>query len=216
MSLKPDPYMVRVSLPAVMLMPILLASVGAAVLPKIRVRVPVEPEYVELTTGVPDTVRLVEVSVFHTDVLPPVTVMLPVPNAIVRTFELLDVKYEHVNVKVLRESVPLVSVNVPVNVGLPARSRVMSDLFTVHVEVAAVDATVTTAAVPLLASNVTVSAVVGADAPDAPPDVAAQLAVELLFQVPDPPTQNLAAISSEPVIVAEGEHVDSRFQLDRN
>jgi hypothetical protein len=70
----------------------------------------------------------------------------------------------------------------------------MSALLIEQVEVAAVAATETVAAVPLLASNVTVSAVVGADAPEAPPEVAAQLVVELLSHVPEPPTQNLAAI----------------------
>jgi hypothetical protein len=64
------------------------------------VRVPVDPESVALTTGVPVTVKLVDVSVLNTGVLLPVTVILPVPKAIVRAFELLDVKYEHVSVKV--------------------------------------------------------------------------------------------------------------------
>jgi hypothetical protein len=70
----------------------------------------------------------------------------------------------------------------------------MSALFTVQAEQVAVAATDTVAAVPLLASNVALSAVVGADAPPAPPDVADQFVVELLFQVPDPPTQKRAAI----------------------
>jgi hypothetical protein len=46
---------------------------------------------------------------------------------------------------------------------------------------------------PKLASNMTPSPATGADAPLAPPDVAAQLAVEVLSHVPVPPTQNLFA-----------------------
>jgi hypothetical protein len=117
-----------------------------------------------------------------------------VPKANVRAFELVLLNERIVSVKLFSVTVPVVNVNAPVNAGEPERLRLMSLLLTVQVDVAAVAATVTVAAVPLLASNVTVSAVVGADAPAAPPDVADQFAVELLSHVPEPPTQNLAAI----------------------
>jgi len=103
-----------------------------------------------------------------------------------------------VNVLPLRFIAPVVSVKVPAevqSVGLPDRDRTMSDLLTVVLDEAAVDATVTVAAVPELESKVAVSAVVGADAPDAPPVVADQFAVLELSQVPEPPTQNRAAIT---------------------
>jgi hypothetical protein len=47
---------------------------------------------------------------------------------------------------------------------------------------------------PELASKKTASALVGAEAPDAPPVVADQLAVLEASQVPVPPTQNLLAM----------------------
>jgi hypothetical protein len=40
-----------------------------------------------------------------------------------------------------------------------------------------------------LASNITSSAVPGALAPDAPPELADQFVVSELFQLPEPPTQ---------------------------
>lgn len=40
----------------------------------------------------------------------------------------------------------------------------------------------------------------GTDAPLAPPDEVDQLAVEVVFQVPEPPTQNLSAILFLPVV----------------
>ena len=55
---------------------------------------------------------------------------------------------------------------------------------------------VTVAAVPELASKNTSSTVVGALDPEAPPEVAAQFVVLVLFQVPLPPTQYLFAIVS--------------------
>jgi hypothetical protein len=125
----------------------------------------------------------------------PVTVMLPVPKANVRTFALLAKNVRDVRLKLLRLIIPCVNVNAPAKVGDPESDRVISALLTVQVEQAAVASAVTVAAVPLLLSNVTVSADVGADAPDAPPVVADQLAVLELFQGPVPPTQNLLATS---------------------
>jgi hypothetical protein len=63
------------------------------------------------------------------------------------------------------------------------------------VEVLQIDpVAVVTVPVPEFESNVTASDVVGADAPEAPPDVADQFAVLDAFHVPVPPTQNLEAI----------------------
>ena len=190
----PVPYKDTVSDPALTLTLIELASVPPAVPPNVNVRVPVLPEYVRLAVGVPVTTRPVELSVFQTAPPFPVTAMRPVPKAIVRVFVLLELNTSTVSVDVPRDRVPEANVKPPVKVGEPVRDKVMSDLLTEQDEVVAVAATDTTAAVPLLASNVTVSAVVGADAPPAPPEVADQLVVEVLFQVPDPPTQNRAAI----------------------
>lgn len=82
---------------------------------------------------------------------------------------------------------------------LPDNDKVISDLLTETLDEFAVDAMVTVAAVPLLASKNVRSALVGADAPPAPPDVADQLAVFVLSQVPDPPTQYLFAIVHAPL-----------------
>jgi hypothetical protein len=49
---------------------------------------------------------------------------------------------------------------------------------------------------PQLALKMAASAAPGADAPDAPPEVADQLAVDVVFHVPVPPTQYLLAIDS--------------------
>jgi hypothetical protein len=72
-------------------------------------------------------------------------------------------------------------------------------LFTVQVTHDAVAATETVAAVPLAESKKTTSAVVGADAPGAPPEVADQLEVLVPSHVPLPPTQNRDAIYSAPL-----------------
>jgi hypothetical protein len=106
-----------------------------------------------------------------------------------------ELKTLTVSVCVFNVSVPAVSVSVPVqSVGLPDNERLMSALLTVVTDDVAVAATVTIAAVPELASKVAVSALVGAEAPAAPPVVADQFAVELASQVPEPPTQKRFAI----------------------
>jgi hypothetical protein len=96
-SRNPEPYRATVSVPADTLKLIELASAGdgATVVPTKKLRVPVEPEYVALTTGVPVTVRFVDVSVDQTAALLPVTVILPVPKAIVLTPLPLQVKIRH-------------------------------------------------------------------------------------------------------------------------
>jgi hypothetical protein len=127
----------------------------------------------------------------------PVKTILPVPNATVLAFELLLLKTPQVSVFAPSVIVPDVSVKVPVatqRVGLPLRLKLMSDLSIVADEDTAVAATVTVAAAPELASKNTASAEVGAEAPLAPPDVADQLVVDVLFHVPVPPTQYLFAI----------------------
>jgi hypothetical protein len=78
----------------------------------------------------------------------------------------------------------------------------MSLLLIVIDELAALDATETVAAVPLFASKNTVSMATGADAPEAPPEVAAQFAVEVASQVPEPPTQNLFAMRASCYVLA--------------
>jgi hypothetical protein len=117
------------------------------------------------------------------------------PKAIVRALELLEMNEPQVNVLLLSVKVPVVSVTAPVMVGEPDRLRLISAVLIVQADAVAVDATVTVAAVPLFASKVTVSADVGADASGAPPEVADQLSMDTLSHVPDPPTQNRAAIT---------------------
>jgi hypothetical protein len=126
-----------------------------------------------------------------------VSAMLPAPNAIARVLALFELKMPVDSVNPLSVIVPVVSVNVPAavqSVAVPDNDKLMSALSTVVLRETAVDATVTVAAVPEFASNVTVSAFVGADAPLPPPEVADQFVVEVLFQVPEPPTQKRAAI----------------------
>lgn len=74
----------------------------------------------QFTTGVPVTVKLVPVVVFQMVAALPVSVMLPVPKAIVRMLALVLAKVGHVKVNVLRSSVPLVSVTAPVVMALPS------------------------------------------------------------------------------------------------
>jgi len=100
-----------------------------------------------------------------------------------------------VSVLPARLIVPFVNVTeVTASVGLPDRVSVMSDLFTVVVDDVAVAATVMVAAVPELLSKVAESADVGAEAPAAPPVVAAQCVVVVPSHVPEPPTQKRVAI----------------------
>ena len=144
----------------------------------------------------PVVVKPVTVCVFQ--ILPlPVQVIFPVPKAIVLVFALFELNCPIVKVKVFRVSVPVVKMNpdvVTLRIGLPDSDRLMSALLIVVEFAVAVAVTVTVAAVPEFASNVAVSAVVGALAPPAPPEVAAQFAVDELSQVPEPPTQNLLAM----------------------
>lgn len=154
----------------------------------------VAPLCVTSTNGAPEITRLVIVLVDHIVPVEPVITILPVPKSIVRALLLLEETVAQVKTYVLRVKVPVVSVNAPAKVQDPDRLKLMSDLLTVQEAHVAVAATVTNAAVPLFASNMAASALVGADAPAAPPDVADQLAVEVSSHVPVPPTQNLLAM----------------------
>jgi hypothetical protein len=124
----------------------------------------------------------------------PVSVIAPVPNAMVRVPAPVEAKERLVRVNVCNVSVPDVSVNAPDNVS-PAPNVRPTVLLLNATEVQIAPAAVVQVPVPELVSKVTVSAATGADAPEAPPEVAAQFAVELAFHVPVPPTQNLAAIA---------------------
>jgi len=103
---------VRVYDPDVMLKDRAVASV---VVPEATV-VAAAPEFEILTVGVPEIVRLVTVNVVK--IVPPAVllqVMFPVPNAMVRTPELLDENRPVVNDLLLRSRVPTESVQVRVD-----------------------------------------------------------------------------------------------------
>ena len=181
----------KVSVPALTFNVMLLPSDSV---PKLKVRVPAPP-LGAFTTRLPVVVKPVEVDPLQS--VPEVAVSVSWPDAPklidrVFAFELLNVVL--LSVYGASERLPSVNVNVLEVVRLAPRSSVTVLLLRVHV-VQTAPVAVVQVPVPLLASNVTVSAATGADAPDAPPDVADQLAVELAFHVPEPPTQNLAAMS---------------------
>ena len=91
-------------------------------------------------------------------------------------------------------NVPAVNVIAPVSV-VPALCRsVRSDLLMVIEAAERATSTVTVAAVPELESKVTLSPATGTVSRPAPPVVAAQWAVSLVFPVPS--TQNLLAMSA--------------------
>lgn len=145
-----------------------------------------------LTTGVPDTVRLVDVSVSHIVPLPLGSVMLPVPKLMVRLFELPELNAPHERANDARDKVPEVSVNVPPSVRLAP--RVSPRVLLVKVTVlATAPVPVVQVPVPELASKITASEAVGAVANGAPPEVADQLSIEVASHVPEPPTQYLVA-----------------------
>jgi len=89
---------------------------------------------------------------------------------------------------------PEVSVKIPLIVRLAPKTRLTVDVLKVTAEQTAPLAVVHVPVPDALSKN-TASALVGADAPLAPPDAVDQLAVELASQVPVPPTQYLLAIS---------------------
>jgi hypothetical protein len=115
------------------------------------------------------------------------------PKAIDRTLLFDDAKIGVVIVILLRSIDPVVKVMVEAAVNVLFNSNVQLTLLIVSVETLAATLTViTNAEAPELESIVAVSADVGTLAPPAPPEVADHLAVS--FQLPVPPTQNLAAI----------------------
>jgi hypothetical protein len=159
-------------------------------MPPLKVRVPVDPEYVERTTGLPVTDKFVAVSTEKTVALLPVTTITPVdaPNAMVRALALLLRKVVQVNSKPARSSVPDVSVTAPKGVVFAPKT---TDRF-VNVKptaAAAAVADIVQTPEPELASNTTSSVFVGGPDPLAPPEDADQLVVLALSQVPVPPIQ---------------------------
>lgn len=151
-------------------------------------------ELVTLITGVPVTVKLVIVRVFQT-VPVPVTVIFPVPKAIVLTAIAEELKVVHVNVYDCKLSVPDDNVKAPVlvNAAPNCKSIIPPDDAVIAPQLGVV-ASVVTVPVPESELKVTVSAVVGTEAPPAPPVVEDQFVVLLELHVPVPPTQKRAAI----------------------
>lgn len=95
--------------------------------------------------------------------------------------------------KLLVVNVPAVMVMVAAQVSVPPKfSTAPVALIVKEFMLTATD--VVTVGVPDRESIVTSSALVGTDAPPAPPDVADQLVVVAASHVPDPPTQYLAAM----------------------
>ena len=85
--------------------------------------------------------------------------------------------------------VPVVSVRLPLVAKAAPRLNVRPVWLIVTAPTVTAPLVNVTTPVPELASNCGVSADVGTEAPPAPPDVADQLAVFVLLQVPAPPTQ---------------------------
>ena len=157
--------------------------------------VPVDPAYVQFTTGVPEITKLVPVEVNQIPPALPVITTLPVPKSIVRELLLFDKNELHVKVLDPRDNTPAVKVNKPDIVWLAPSVNPSVELF--RVAMAQTDPlAVVQVPVPELLSKITVSAATGAEAPPAPPDVADQLVVLLASHVPVPPTQYLVAITA--------------------
>jgi hypothetical protein len=143
---------------------------------------------VQLTTGVPVTVIPVTVLFTQIVVLLPVSVMLPVPKAMVLVLLLFVPKAEQVKAKLPKLKVPWVKVKTPDIVCAAPSVKPNVSLF--NVAVAQADpAAVVQVPVPDAESNITVSVLLGAAIPGKPPEVKAQFAVALASQVPSPPTQ---------------------------
>lgn len=111
--------MVRVYVPAVKLKLIELASLREPV----DTVVATAPAYVTLTTGVPDTVRLLLVAAVQSVPPAPLTVILPVPKAMERMKLPVATKNPVVSVKLLRLSVPASNVVVCVALTVIASCR---------------------------------------------------------------------------------------------
>jgi hypothetical protein len=156
--------------------------------------VPAPPFGATTTLLVPVEVKFVLLDVVHRVPLVAVNVIWPLePKLTLRVLVLDEENVVELSVKLLRSSEPCVRIKLPVCVWLAPNCKTTFAVLKVqlmHVDPAAV----TQVPVPELESKVAVSAVVGAEAPEAPPEVAAQLAVLLASQVPLPPTQKRAAI----------------------
>jgi hypothetical protein len=180
----------KASVPAVILKLIEFASENA---PIVTVRVPIAPEYVQLTTGVPVTVIPVTVLFTQIVALLPVSVMLPVLNAIVLVLLLFVLKAEQVKAKLPKLKVPWVRVKVPLIEW--AAPSVKPNVALFNVAVAQADpAAVVQVPVPELASKFTMSVDKGGPAPPMPPESKDQFVVFELSQVPVPPTQKYVAM----------------------
>lgn len=103
--LRVAPDAATVSVPADILMLNALDSVAPAENPMLSVRVPVDPEYVKSSKGVPVYVKLVMIRISQTVALLPVTTIFPVPNAMDRVRELLEVNAVQVMVLLLQSIV---------------------------------------------------------------------------------------------------------------
>ena len=110
------------------------------------------------------------------------------PNAIERVLLLFELNMLQDNVLLPKLKVPEVKVKVPDIVWFAPSVRPRVELFSVAVAQADPLAVVQVP-VPDAESNITVSVLLGAATPGKPPEVKAQLAVELASQVPLPPTQ---------------------------
>lgn len=118
------------------------------------------------------------------------------------TLQVLAPASVNVTVPVCVHATLLVSVNaVPATVKVPVPATVIAVAGSMPVVLSVkqagfVPSVTVKSLVPVfeLASKMTASAVVGADAPDAPPEEADQLVVPVDAQVPEPPTQYLFAI----------------------
>ena len=171
----------------------LMAVEGLLTVPA-DIDIAVEPVEVTLTAEVPVTVKLVTVAVFQTFPVP-VTVMFPVPKAIVLTADTEEPKVVQVNVYDCKSSVPDVILKTPVLVNAAPNCKIiMPPDDAVIAPQLGVVASVVTVPVPESELKVTVSAVVGTEAPPAPPVVADQFVVLLELHVPVPPTQKRVAI----------------------
>ena len=133
------------------------------------------------------------VGVLVSQLVPPAVIVIALaPSVRVRVFEFELENDPHEHVCPLVFSVPVVNVIAPVSV-VPALCRsVRSDLLMVMEAADRATSTVTVAAVPELESKVTLSPATGTVSPPAPPVVADQWAVSLVFPVPS--TQNLLAM----------------------
>jgi len=149
---------------------------------------PAPPGEVRFTVGVPVYAKLSAEPIDTTVPVVPLTSILPVPNTTVLALTALDKNDPQVRTLLFRVSVPRVKFTAVATEKFNPRLRLnVLDEWEMPTH-AAPDAT-TTIPEPDSESINTVSAVVGTDAPPAPPEVVDQFVVFDPSQVPDPPTQ---------------------------